>query len=99
MMLSVESPALLPGINWLPHAQSNSMKVRASPQAVGVRVSKLTFDCCAEMIEMSPLFERAALVAFGKTPATAGPKWTCSGAEFSEPLLPKFVEDAVVVLG
>src|SRR5947207_12189383 len=85
------------------------MKVRASPQAVGVRVSKLTFDCCAEMIEMLPLFERVALVPSvmaappkatlpgvpGATPA----KWTCSGTAFSEPLLPKFVDEAVVVLG
>ena len=46
-----------------------------------------------------PLRERATLVAFGKTPPTAGAKWTCSGAVLSAPLLPKFVVDAVVWLG
>src|SRR4249920_2832347 len=94
--LSVERPALLPGENWLPLAQSNSMKVRASPQAVGVRVSKLTFDCCGEMKVRLPLRERAALVANGKTPPTAGAKWTCSGAVLVAPLLPKFVVVLVV---
>src|SRR5712691_140534 len=99
MRLSVDSPALLPGTNWLPLAQSNSMKVRASPQAVGVRVSKLTFDCCGEMkVRLVPR-ERAGLGASGKTPATGAPKWKCSGAAFNAPLLPKFVVVFVVVLG
>src|SRR5580765_2484811 len=96
-MLSVESSALLPGTNWLPLAQSNSMKVRDSPQAVGVRVSKLTFDCCGEMKVMLPLFERATLGS-GVKPG-GPPLWMCSGAEFKEPLLPKLVDDAVVLLG
>src|SRR5258708_18190317 len=104
MMLSVESPALLPGINWLPLDQSNSMKVRASPQAVGVRVSKLTFDCCGEMNVMLPLRERAGLL-FRAKPAgvaaetAAGKKWKCNGATLRAPLLPKLVVVLVVVFG
>src|SRR5712692_10373313 len=97
-MLSVESPALLPGRNWLPLAQSNSMKVRASPQAVGVRVSKLTFDCCGEMKVMLAPRERAGLPAGVKTPP-AKALCTCSGAVLSWPLLPKFVVVFVVWLG
>src|SRR5712691_5745702 len=98
MRLSVDSSALLPGTNWLPLAQSNSMKVRASPQAVGVRVSTLSFDCCAESEVMSLPLDRATLPARVTAAPIAETCW-CSGAEFSEPLLPKLVDDAVVVLG
>src|SRR6266849_877953 len=97
MRLLVETSWLLPGRNWLPLPQSNSMKVRASPQAVGVRVSKLTFDCCGEKKVMSAPRERAALAALAK--AGGPPVWTCSGTELSAPLLPKLVVEAVVVFG
>src|SRR3954470_1370958 len=33
-------------------AKSNSIKLRASPQAVGVRVSTLNFDCCGDMLRL-----------------------------------------------
>ena len=71
--------------------KSYSMKVRASPHAVGVRLSKFTRDCVGAMYEMLPARERAVLRANGNTPATGAPKWTCSGAPLSAPLLPAFV--------
>src|SRR3954470_2763919 len=65
-------------------AKSNSRKLRASPQAVGVRVSTLNFDCCGDMLRTLWLRSWAICPADpARTP--------CSGMLFSWPVMPALV--------
>src|SRR3954469_17486273 len=65
-------------------AQSNSKKVRASPHAVGVRVSTLIFDCCGDMVRiLSPRLRRMFCVDPSVVPF--------SGMVFNCPVVPALV--------
>src|SRR5258708_39218015 len=111
-----EVPGPLPGPwpNWLPlppgPLKSNEIKVRASPQAVGVRVSTPTPDCrtlidrkCSRDRAAMPVPAVAVRVAalYGQAPPSvpaAKPgtvwQWECRRAPRALPLLP-----GLVVLG
>jgi hypothetical protein len=58
-------PAVVVGdpvmLNWFDPAQSNSNKVRASPKAVGVRVSMLSFDSRG-LCEKTPLLRSRSTI-------------------------------------